>query len=436
MNNIKETILIVDDSRFQRAVIKETFHESFNFIEAASGEECMQLIESDAAHIDLVLLDLVMPGIDGFEVLKKRQENQKFFDIPVIVLTTSNSSKIQANAYELGANDFLIKPIDENTALFRIQNLLKSRKRIQTLVNEYAAFRVRAEIDDMTGFFNKRAAINLINNIINSHRDEYHALLAIDIDNFKAINDVYGHTVGDHTISIVAGAIATQFSETDITGRIGGDEFIVFVSNVKSKNDVYEKAQNIVDIISEKKNLSIPENVTISVGLMFTDGSENIYEDLFAKADEALYESKHAGKSCYSEYGMAAGENNISRIIAVMTNSRNVVSMMKFSHEASVTISDTTTFEGLEQIVSANKKDIPCIYIDISDMQDDGADVLKQLSASKICRNIPVVVLCMEGNMKQVRLAVSYKFVHDIIFAPIEPAQLKRRITAYMKNNN
>ena len=125
MELTKETILIVDDSRFQRTVIRELFSEHFNLLEAVSGRKCMHIIEENAANIDLVLLDLVMPEFDGFEVLRRRQEMQDFLDIPVIVLTTSDTHEIQAKAYELGANDFLVKPIDKETALSRIRNLLK-----------------------------------------------------------------------------------------------------------------------------------------------------------------------------------------------------------------------------------------------------------------------------------------------------------------------
>ena len=201
------TILIVDDSRFQRTIIRELLREHFNILEAESGEECLGII-------DLLILDLEMPGIDGFDVLRLRQEIQHFADIPVIVLTATNSSDVQASVYELGANDFLIKPIDPKTAFFRIQNLLKSKHRIASLIKEYDDFKFKSKIDEMTGLLNKSETIKLITDTLKEHSNGMHALMAVDIDNFKAVNDAYGHTVGDHTISIVANIMASQFEKT------------------------------------------------------------------------------------------------------------------------------------------------------------------------------------------------------------------------------
>lgn len=185
------TILIVDDSRFQRTIIRELLREHFNIFEAESGEECLGIIKKDKVSIDLLILDLEMPGIDGFDVLRRRQEIQHFADIPVIVLTATNSSDVQASVYELGANDFLIKPIDPKTAFFRIQNLLKSKHRIASLIKEYDDFKFKSKIDEMTGLLNKSATIKLITDALKEYPNGLHALMAVDIDNFKAINDVY-----------------------------------------------------------------------------------------------------------------------------------------------------------------------------------------------------------------------------------------------------
>ena len=411
------TILIVDDSRFQRTIIRELLREHFNIFEAESGEECLGIIKKDKVSIDLLILDLEMPGIDGFDVLRRRQEIQHFADIPVIVLTATNSSDVQASEYELGANDFLIKPIDPKTA---------------SLIKEYDDFKFKSKIDEMTGLLNKSATIKLITDALKEYPNGLHALMAVDIDNFKAIYDVYGHTVGDHTISIVASVMASQFEKTDIAGRIGGDEFVLFVRDIESRKYVYEKAQNIVDIISAKENMSIPEDVTISIGVVFTDGTEKDYTELFAKADEALYESKHAGKSCYREYGVKLDGRKASKTIPVITRSRNVISIIEFVHESSYDIRKIDNINDFEKLISG-VKNIPCIYVDISEMEDNGYRVLEDITNTDnlIIKNMPIAIICKEGSMEQIRLAAGYDCVKDILFAPIEPQQLKRRIAAY-----
>lgn len=432
MDFSKETILIVDDSRFQRTVIKELFSEHFNLIEAASGGECMRIIQENTSEIDLVLLDLVMPGIDGFEVLRRRQSMQEFLDIPVIVLTTSDSQAIQAKAYELGANDFITKPIDENTAFSRIQNLLKSKRRVRALIQKYVEFKVKSELDEMTGLFNKTTTVNLVNDTLFKHPHEHHALLAVDIDNFKAINDVFGHTVGDHTISIVSNVITSQFSGTDIVGRIGGDEFVVFIKNVVSKKEVYEKTNTLVNIISAKKNLSIPDNVTISIGLVFSDGSEKDYSELFSKADEALYSSKHSGKSCYSEYGIGVAEQvKNTQTALVLSASRNVLSMLEFACEPRCSIRQVSSITEIGGIITDENEKPVCIYIDISDEKDNGSEMLRMINELDL-NNIPIVIICHEGNMKQLRNAVDHDFTKDILYSPLEAATLKRRVAEHL----
>ena len=433
MELTKETILIVDDSRFQRAVIKELFSEHFHLLEAVSGLECMHIIEENAENIDLVLLDLVMPGIDGFEVLRRRQEMQDFLDIPVIVLTTSDTHEIQAKAYELGANDFLVKPIDKETALSRIRNLLKSQQRIKSLIDKYVKFRIKAELDEMTGLFNKATTISHITDILSRHPGEQHALLAFDIDNFKAINDVYGHTVGDHTISIISSLIASQFSGSEIVGRIGGDEFVVFSQNVSSRAALYRKIDELLSIIAVKENLSIPDNVTVSIGLAFSSPQDTDYDSLFAKADEALYESKHAGKGCYREYGISdASLNEQKRSVLVMTGSRNILSMLDFASDPSVKIRQVHSYDDLLDAFSGSVSNLSGLYLDISEEADQGRELLEFVEKLPL-GTTPVIALCREGCMEQIRFAASLSFISDLLFTPLEASILKRRITAHKK---
>lgn len=433
MELTKETILIVDDSRFQRAVIKELFSEHFHLLEAVSGLECMHIIEENAENIDLVLLDLVMPGIDGFEVLRRRQEMQDFLDIPVIVLTTSDTHEIQAKAYELGANDFLVKPIDEETALSRIRNLLKSQQRIKSLIDKYVKFRIKAELDEMTGLFNKTTTISHITDILSRHPGERHALLAFDIDNFKAINDVYGHTVGDHTISIISSLIASQFSGSEIVGRIGGDEFVVFSQNVSSRAALYRKIDELLSIIAVKENLSIPDNVTVSIGLAFSSPQDTDYDSLFAKADEALYESKHAGKGCYREYGISdASQSEQEHSVLVMTGSRNILSMLDFASDPSVKIRQVHSYDDLLDAFSGSVSNLSGLYLDISEEADQGRELLEFVEKLPL-GTTPVIALCREGCMEQICFAASHSFISDLLFAPLEASILKRRITAHKK---
>lgn len=262
----KETLLIVDDSKFQRAIIKEMLGEHFRLEEATSGEECLMILEKSSHLIDLVLLDLVMPGIDGFEVLRRRQTMDAFKDIPVIVLTSSNSIEFQ--------------------------------------------------IDKMTSLFNKMTIENLVSETLTNAPSALHALMVIDIDNFKSANDIYGHTVGDHIICVIAGVISSQFRNTDFVGRIGGDEFVILMPDIPAKEVAFEKAESLIQIILKKEGLSIPDNISISIGLAFSDSEDKTYASFFGKADQALYVSKKSGKFIWDTV-KDANPNHVCPVIAI-----------------------------------------------------------------------------------------------------------------------
>lgn len=262
----KETLLIVDDSKFQRAIIKEMLGEHFRLEEATSGEECLMILEKSSHLIDLVLLDLVMPGIDGFEALRRRQTMDAFKDIPVIVLTSSNSIEFQ--------------------------------------------------IDKMTSLFNKMTIENLVSETLTNAPSALHALMVIDIDNFKSANDIYGHTVGDHIICVIAGVISSQFRNTDFVGRIGGDEFVILMPDIPAKEVAFEKAESLIQIILKKEGLSIPDNISISIGLAFSDSEDKTYASFFGKADQALYVSKKSGKFIWDTV-KDANPNHVCPVIAI-----------------------------------------------------------------------------------------------------------------------
>lgn len=224
-----------------------------------------------------------------------------------------------------------------------------------------------------------------------------------------------------------------------MVGRIGGDEFVIFVRNVIHRKDVYEKTNSLVNIISSKENLSIPDNVTISIGLVFSDGTENDYSSLFAKADEALYSSKHSGKSCYSEYGAASTDTPLPlRTILVMSGSRNVLSMLEFACDANTDTRQVGSIEEINTIITGSAKAAPeqsisCIYIDISDIPDNGQKLLDEIHNT--ISNIPIIIICREGCMEQIRIAASHDFTSDILFSPLETATLKRRVTEHLKEH-
>lgn len=435
MEQKKETLLIVDDSKLQRVVLMQALKDSFELIEATSGEECLKLIEQGEAQIDLVLLDLVMPGIDGFEVLRRRSLSRKFSEIPVVVLTTSDDNETQVEAFRLGAREFLNKPIKPEIAVSRINNVLESQRRLNVMLKEQEELKVKAEIDEMTKLLNKATAEKMAKQILEEYPDENHAILMIDIDNFKTVNDTLGHDVGDHVISVVAGIISMQFGGGDIVGRIGGDEFMVFMKNVKKREDACRKAQNVVDVLHKKENLSIPEGVSVSIGMAFSDESGIEYEPLFKKADEALYVSKKKGKGCYTEYGEASQITfEDSDTILVWTKCRNLLSAMELIFRQPLQVESVSSIDELCELYQKRSQKTVALYVDVSEASDDGEEMWKLLENQPWTKNLTIVAVCHEGNMSQVKNSVLSGMASDLLFAPLEQGQLKRRLREYQKH--
>lgn len=435
MEQKKETLLIVDDSKLQRVVLTQALKDAFELIEATSGEECLELVERGEAQIDLVLLDLVMPGIDGFEVLRRRALSPKFAGIPVVVLTTSDDNETQVEAFQLGAREFLNKPVKPEIAVSRINNVLESQRRLNVMLKEQEELKVKAEIDEMTKLLNKATAEKMAKQILEEYPDENHAILMIDIDNFKNVNDSLGHDVGDHVISVVAGIISMQFGGSDIVGRIGGDEFMVFMKDVKDREDARRKAQNIVDALCKKENLSIPDCVSVSIGMAFSDESGIEYEPLFKKADEALYVSKEKGKSCYTEYskiGQITFED--SHTILVWTKCRNLLSTIELIFRQPLQVESVSSIEELCDLYQKKKQQTIAIYVDVSETLDDGEEMWKLLSNQPWAKSMTIVAVCHEGNMSQVKNSVLAGLAADLLFAPLEQGQLKRRLREYQEH--
>lgn len=427
-NGGKETLLIVDDSQFQRAVFREMLGEFFQIAEAASGEECLEIIMHNAGKIDLVLLDLVMPGVDGFEVLKRRQMMEAFREIPVIVLTSSKTQEAQIEAFRLGANEYIIKPVEKSIAISRIHNVLVMQRRLRLVMQEQAALKVKAEIDEMTNLFNKSTTEGLVTEALHDAASPNGALLVVDIDNFKAVNDSFGHQMGDHVISVIAGVLAADFSRADIVGRIGGDEFVVYMRDATERDQVLLNTKEILWHVRDKERLSIPEQVTVSMGLVISDGTEADYGELFTKADEALYIAKKNGKDCFHEYGEAEESGGEHDVVLVCFGSRNVISTLEFCYPHGTRIENAKTVEEMKALAETGEG-IRAVYLDLSEQETDHT-VWETTKECFLGSNIPVTAICQEGATGQMKQALLSDAVSDLLLAPLEPERVTRRIKA------
>ena len=249
---------------------------------------------------DLILLDLNMPGMDGFEVMAKLKEIEQDAYLPVLAITAQPRFKIAA--LEAGARDFITKPYDLVEVRQRIHNILEVRL-LYKEVAEYA--RVHKELalhDALTGLPNRRLLLDrLITLLLHAKRSQQRiAVMYLDLDGFKAVNDQHGHDCGDKLLIMAAERLRFASREEDTIARLGGDEFMVIIGDITELDDIRRPATNIIRELSEPYLIDGERiSVTASGGISFYPDDGTDVDVLIRRADQALYEAKRLGKNRY-----------------------------------------------------------------------------------------------------------------------------------------
>lgn len=301
---MKDCMLIIEDVEMNRVILKKIFEQEYQILEAESCEEALEILEESHDDIKIILLDLILPGMSGFDFLEVRRQIDNLMEIPVVILTGSDSVENQVRGFELGATEFITKPLIPEIVRVRVNNVIEHNQHVISIKKEIEDLRTKAEIDEMTGLNNKKSTEKAIDYILRNCEGKLDVLMIIDIDYFKMVNDTLGHQVGDRVIKIIANIIFRMLRQTDIVGRIGGDEFCVLVRNVPNMEVIYTKLRELSQLMKYKPNLSIPEYITLSIGVASNERNDTTYENLFKKADEALQQAKLGGKARYCEYGV------------------------------------------------------------------------------------------------------------------------------------
>lgn len=262
-----------------------------------SGQALFDFIEK-GNRPNLVLLDVLMPGMDGFETyerMRNYEDSVNIPEVPVIFLTAGEQKELEAKSLQLGALDFVKKPFEPNVLVQRIQNVLNHTRQIQTLS-------VEASTDKLTGLLNKASVNEYLKKMCNENNG---ALLVIDMDNFKLVNDLYGHEAGDRILVAFSTILKHHFRSHDIIGRIGGDEFVAFLKDLKDRDVLKRVAQGLNTKLHDAAIVQLGEDMQIplgvSVGAIITQKG-TVYSEAFKKADKSLYAVKQNGKHGCSVY--------------------------------------------------------------------------------------------------------------------------------------
>ncbi|MDD2971639.1 MAG: response regulator, partial [Lachnospiraceae bacterium] len=374
-------MLIVDDMKMNREILRALFESEYEIMEAESGVEALATLERCQSSIDIVLLDLMMKGVTGFDVLEKKSELNYFKNIPVIVITGSEHLEDQIKAFELGANDFINKPFVPEIVKSRVSNVMTNSRRMVSIEMEAQKLKIKSEVDEMTGLYNKTTTELMSNEVLKKGNSILDALLIIDIDNFKTVNDTMGHQEGDYVIKQVSDILLSSFRKSDIVGRIGGDEFCVVMVDVPDKSVIYHKINELIQIMRFKPNINIPEYVTLSIGVATNEKKRINYADLFKKADSALYLAKKGGKGQYREYGvefMEAEEDKRS-VVVLLSDQRNVCGAIYALLPGDIRVVEVNRLEELADIEERVRSKVKFLYADVSRQEDHGRGMWEEL---------------------------------------------------------
>lgn len=295
----KPTILVVDDMTTTLLLIHDLLKDTYEVKIAKSGTKALEILESPN-DIDLILLDIEMPDINGYDVCKRIKNNETIKNIPIIFITGRTSQEDEEYGLNLGAIDYITKPFNKAIVKLRIKNYLDLKIK-NDMLEKLSMY------DGLTNIRNRRFFDETFEKTFNEiKRDKKSlAVLMIDIDFFKPYNDNYGHGQGDETLRKVAKALEKTIKRpTDFVARYGGEEFVILLKDI-NKNGVEAVANNLLNAIRELKithEFSKIENyVTISIGASFYNSNSDVTKlELLLKADETLYNVKNSGRNDFA----------------------------------------------------------------------------------------------------------------------------------------
>lgn len=298
-------ILLIDDSRLIAHVAKNILGpRGHEVVLAYDGLAGLQAAKSEQP--DIILLDLIMPVMDGYQVCEELKKEESTREIPIIILTSKAEATDKVKGLELGALDYVTKPFDEGELLARVNTQLRLKELYETLQERNRQLQEMANRDGLTGLFNHRYFHEqLSKDFLRAKR--YHESLScalLDIDHFKKFNDTHGHQTGDVVLSTLARVIENSIRDSDLAARYGGEEFalVLYHTDGPGAFHVAERLRQMVES-HEVQDKGKALHVTISVGVA-TFPSEKIRDskELIECADKALYKAKGKGRNRVESY--------------------------------------------------------------------------------------------------------------------------------------
>jgi len=292
LKNGKALILIVEDNPINSTLCRSLLNKNGYATEVCNdGESALVFLSTNSP--DLILLDIIMPGIDGFEFCESLKIHPRHKDTPVIFLSAMDDEASIIKGFNSGGVDYITKP-------FRTQELLARTKTHVELKRAKEKLIKMATTDELTRLANRRYFMERFNSEFDRVKryESKFSLLMIDIDHFKNINDTFGHKAGDKALQEAATIMKKSLRSSDIIGRVGGEEFSVLLPETDINSALYiaERLRNKVEK-STIDHEDVKISITISIGTTQSDAGDHSVDDIIIRADKAMYNAKNEGRN-------------------------------------------------------------------------------------------------------------------------------------------
>ena len=285
-------ILIVDDDKINRSIFSRRLEQrGLKVFQRENGLEALDFVKSQ--EVDLILLDLLMPGMNGIEVLEKIKLVDGYGNIPILIISGLDDPRSIVMCLRRGATDYLSKPVELSVLEIKIASALE-KNILQSNLEQMALY------DQLTGLFNRHSILSALEGFESAYHDEGmdFGILTIDIDNFKKINDTYGHDIGDQALQHLSQVVSQVIREQDLFGRLGGEEFIIGSNRINLPDfiDVSERIREAV----ETNEMGLRDGVlsfTVSGGIYHSTTGYGSMAEALKISDQHLYNAKNRGRN-------------------------------------------------------------------------------------------------------------------------------------------
>lgn len=297
----KASILLINDISFETTKIRDTLRQDEHNVTAfETGPEAIDSLKTQ--NYDMIMVSLSLQKEDGLRLCSYFRSNEKTRGLPLVMIAENNEIARVAQGLEIGAHDYIVRPIDKNEVIARTRSQIRRKRFQEQLRSNYEESLNLALTDQLTGLFNRRYLTTHFEKLLQNAKITGKALcvLLFDLDHFKNVNDTHGHNVGDQVLKIFAERVTNKVRSFDLVARMGGEEFVAILPDITQEiaTQIAERLRECIEL--EPFKVSTPDGtitVTTSIGGAIIDPGSATAEEALKRADDALYEAKKTGRN-------------------------------------------------------------------------------------------------------------------------------------------